>query len=165
MEYIHDTVNKLIEDYGTRDPFELCDALGIKVIQTLIKPLQGAFYYIAGKPVVFIEESLRDDQKLLVCAHELGHYILHSDIVKTSSLAEFELFDMRDPVEYEANVFASHLMIDEKSLLELLKEGRTVFQVSMILKCNVNLINIKLTEMNGYGYNFDTSWGNHDLFS
>ena len=29
--YIIDVVNKLVEKYGTRDPYELCRALGIKI--------------------------------------------------------------------------------------------------------------------------------------
>ncbi len=34
----------------------------------------------------------------------------------------------------------------------------------MMMRVNANLVNIKLSEMNGWGYNFDTSWGSHDLF-
>ena len=162
--YIYDTVTGLIEKYGTREPFELAQALGIKVIETVIKPLQGAFYIIDGQSVIFVEESLRRDQKLLVCAHEVGHSILHPDLVKAGKLAEFEVFDMRDQVEYEANIFASHLLIDENELIGHLKQGYTVFETAMMIGVNANLVNIKLTEMNRNGFAFDTTWGDHRLF-
>lgn len=162
--YIYNIVIELLKKYGTTHPYELADALGIKVIETTIRPLQGAFYIIFDKPVIFIEKSLREDQKLLVCAHELGHAVLHPELVKAGNLTEFEVFDMREPVEYEANVFAAHLLIDEDNVLNYLKQGYSVFQTAMIMGVNPNLLNIKLSEMNGWGYNFDTSWGSHELF-
>ena len=96
---------------------------------------------------------------MIVCAHELGHYFLHKEIAKKNCTKEFEIFNMRNKVEYEANVFASHLLLDEDELLDYLKEGHTVFQAATMFGYNVSLINIKLTELNGFGYNFDTSWG------
>ncbi len=162
--HIYDIVSDLVCKHGTRDPFELADALGIKVIETVIRPLKGAFYIICGQPTIFVEESLRIDQKFEVCAHEDGHGVIHPELLKAGKLAEFEVFDMRDQVEYEANVFAAHLLIDEDELLRYLKMGYTVFQTAMMMRVNANLVNIKLSEMNGWGYNFDTSWGSHDLF-
>jgi Zn-dependent peptidase ImmA (M78 family) len=71
---------------------------------------------------------------------------------------------MRDIVENEANIFAAHLLIDERKLLAILKYGWSVFEASQILGINVNLIYIKLAEMNRWGYNFDLSWGDRNLF-
>ncbi|MBE6869904.1 MAG: ImmA/IrrE family metallo-endopeptidase [Ruminococcus albus] len=162
--HIYKKVMELIDKHGTRNPYELADALGIKIIETSIRPLQGAFYIIFDQPTIFIEETLREDQKLIVCGHENGHAVLHPELVRNGNLAEFEVFDMREPIEYEANIFAAHLLIDEDEMLHYLRMGYTVFQTAIMMKVNPNLVNIKLSEMNGWGYNFDTSWGNHDLF-
>ena len=44
--YIIDVVNKLVEKYGTRNPYELCRALGIKIHYIdMQKKLKGFFFY------------------------------------------------------------------------------------------------------------------------
>ena len=112
-----------------------------------------------------LSSAVRDsDLNGFLCGHEDGHAVLHPELVKNGNLAEFEVFDMREPIEYEANIFAAHLLIDEDELLHHLRMGYTVFQTAMMINVNPNLFNIKLSEMNGWGYNFDTSWGSHELF-
>ena len=71
---------------------------------------------------------------------------------------------MRDKTEYEANVFAANLLINEVEMIGLLKEGRSAYETAMILKTEPNLLDIKLANMNTMGYNFDTNWGSTDLF-
>lgn len=91
-------------------------------------------------------------------------FFLHADIAKEKCLQEFEIFDMRDRTEYEANTFAAHLLIDDEELIDLLKSGRDCFSVAMILTVNPNLLNIKLSDTNRMGYSFPTSWGSSRLF-
>lgn len=56
--------------------------------------------------------------------------------------------------EYEANAYASHILISDKDILELTKNGKDLIEISSILGCDINLILIKLREMNVLGYNF-----------
>jgi len=70
-------------------------------------------------------------------------------------LQEFTLFDMRNEMEYEANAFVAHLRIDSEELLELVGHGYDVVQLSSILETNVNLILIKLNELNRMGLQFN----------
>ena len=45
-EHIIETVDKLVRKYHTRDPYELCQLLGIKIhYYDLQKKLKGFFYY------------------------------------------------------------------------------------------------------------------------
>ena len=67
------------------------------------------------------------------------------------------MFNMKDVIENEANVFASELLLDEDELLEHFEEGYTVFQAASMLGYNINLLYIKLREMNNRGYDFDLS--------
>ena len=165
MKDIFDTVQTVITEYGTRDPFELCDALNIILIITDLDSLQGMLTFIDDEPIILISSKIDDRQQRIVCAHELGHFFLHPEIVKEKCLREFEIFNMCDKIEYEANVFACHLLIDDNKMLEHFKDGYTAFEVAMILGYNVDLLSLKMNEMNGRGYNFDVSWGNvHRLF-
>ena len=164
MESIYALVMQIIMQYGTRDPFEIAECLGIYLKVADIGRQQGFFRYIDGVPCIFISSRLNMFQRILVCAHELGHYFLHSDIAKESVLREFGIFNMKDVIENEANVFASELLLDEDELLEHFEEGYTVFQAASMLGYNINLLYIKLREMNNRGYDFDLSWGNSELF-
>ncbi len=165
MESIYALVMQIILTYMTRDPFEIAESLGILVKEADMGNQQGFFRYIDGVPCIFISSRLNVFQRLIVCAHELGHFFLHSEIAKEKVLREFGLFNMKDMVENEANVFAAELLIDEDELLEQFERGYTVFQVANILGYNTNLMYIKLREMNRRGYNFDLSWGNRELFN
>ena len=90
----------------------------------------------------------------MVCAHEIGHDLLHRELAKGSgSLPEFVLFDMRSTPEYEANAFAAHLLIDDREILENLRQGYDVAQLASMMGTNINLMLIKLQEMSRLGYN------------
>ena len=89
----------------------------------------------------------------MVCGHEIGHDTLHRALAKANnSLPEFVLFDMRTKHEYEANAFAAHLLIDEDELIEYLREGYDVVQLSGMMNTNINLMLVKLNEMNRMGW-------------
>ncbi|MBQ1538220.1 MAG: ImmA/IrrE family metallo-endopeptidase [Ruminococcus sp.] len=164
MSYIYDMVNELIAEHGARDPFLLCRELGVSCFTDELGGLSGLFTYIGDVPVIIVSSSLCDEDRRLACAHELGHYFLHSAIAKESTLREFEIFNMKDKVEYDANIFAAHLLIDDAEMIALLKDGHDVFRTAMELRVNPNLLNIKLSELNGMGYRFDTDWGSTRLF-
>ena len=165
MKDTYDLVQRLIKEYGTRDPFEICEALDIYCVIADMGEQQGFFAIVDGEPVIAISSALDRRQQLIVCAHELGHFFLHRDIAKEKCLREFELFNMCDKIEFEANIFACHLLIDEDKVLEYIEEGRTAFETAMLLGYNVDLLSLKMNEMNGWGYHFDISWGNyHKLF-
>lgn len=54
--YIIDVVNKLVEKYGTRDPYELCRALGIKIHYIdMQKKLKGFFFYQSRQKNIVID--------------------------------------------------------------------------------------------------------------
>jgi Zn-dependent peptidase ImmA (M78 family) len=159
VNYIYGSVKALVERYGTSDPFELCEALGVRWYVKDLGAMQGMFAFIMERPVILLSERLEGQELLLACAHELGHFMLHSDIARERCLQEFELFRMREKTEYQANVFAAHLLIDEDEMLELLRAEHDVFETAMLLGVDPVILNIKLSEMNGMGYDFDTSWG------
>ena len=87
--------------------------------------------------------------KRLVCTHELGHALLHRSLGKSESgLMEFELFNITNTTEYEANLFAANLLLDETTIEELISDGYDVVQIARQLGTNVNLLLLKLQQMN-----------------
>lgn len=91
----------------------------------------------------------------LVCAHELGHALLHRSLgQRDGGLFEFEIFDIKSQYEYDANVFAATLLLDDQEVLEAAREGYDVVQTARHMGTNVNLVLLKMIEMNKQGYQF-----------
>ena len=112
MNYIEEIAVKLIKKYKTRDPFSICEASGINVFYKDLGSLKGMYAVIKKNRYAIISPSLSPDERKLICAHELGHDILHRGLAKDLFLQEFMLYDMKCRPEYEADLFAASLLIE-----------------------------------------------------
>ena len=143
--------SKLISRYGTRDPFRICREKGIEAMfRDDFTGQQGAFSLMLNVPFIFINNNLSDEMKRIVCAHELGHAMLHRKLCrqrKNQTIYEYEIFDIRNSTEYEANIFAANLLIDEREMNEYMSYGYDIVQTARAMNLNVNLLLIKLHEM------------------
>ena len=143
--------SKLISRYGTRDPFRICREKGIEVMfRDDFTGQKGAFSLMLNVPFIFINNNLSDEMKRIVCAHELGHAMLHRKLCrqrKNQTIYEYEIFDIRNSTEYEANIFAANLLIDEREMNEYMSYGYDIVQTARAMNLNVNLLLIKLHEM------------------
>ena len=147
---------KLIKRFGTRDPFEIANMLGYSVKFINTKKQKGFCKILLNNFFIFINENLSPQMQRMTCAHELGHLLLHRDVLKRELfLAEMEIFDITDQKELEANEFAASLLIDDEELLQLLREEYDVVTAASMLDVNVNMLMVKLLVMKKNGYNFD----------
>ena len=81
VERIQEIVDELIVKCGTIKPSEICDLLGIEMInEELPKETNGFFVNIEGHFVIVLNTELNDTTKRKVVAHELGHIVLHNDL-------------------------------------------------------------------------------------
>lgn len=111
MEWIDSIVVGLIELYGTRDVYELCDALEIEIrnVPTSNIMLHGreSHYYrnFDGYEVIFIDETIQDGpKKSFILKHELGHALCNPDI----ACAAYSNKNI-GKIERQANYFAMKL--------------------------------------------------------
>ena len=109
MKDVKYLVEKLIKRYETTNPVQLCQALGIHLLQADIQPIKG--YYTNSNRIKMITTAygLSDKEKNIVIAHELGHSILHNDI-STTFYHNFTRLNVAR-IENEANVFAMYLTL------------------------------------------------------
>lgn len=141
---------------GTRDPLAVAETLGIYVHRLEnLKELLGMYTYRQRERHILLNGHMDPALTRLVCAHELGHDALHRQLARGGALPEFSLFDMRTAPEYEANAFAAHLLIDEDALLEHLRQGRDVAELAALLGVNLNLVLVKLHELNRLGWQLE----------
>lgn len=99
----------------TADPFEIAEALGIKVNfwDSKIKDFTAQTFKAEGyQTIISIGSRYSDRGRRVLCAHELGHAILHTG-VNYYKVTEKNVQTM---VEYEANLFAVALLFEEEEL-------------------------------------------------
>ncbi len=66
----------------------------------------------ANYPTLIIVNGIYEyNSQMVLCAHELGHALLHSDAVNNFAVTSKNAFKN---VEYEANLFAVSLLFDEE---------------------------------------------------
>lgn len=74
--HIIETVGKLVKKYDTRDPYELCKCLEIKIhFYNLEKKLKGFFFYQSRQKNIVIDSNVNDVLERILIAHELGHIV------------------------------------------------------------------------------------------
>lgn len=143
MEKIERIISNLVQKYDTTSPFELCDYLGINVIyQELPECVRGFFIKILKSFVVVINNTVDEDEARVVCAHELGHIILHSETNSISLNSRTYLCTSK--YEREADLFAVNLLLQEESFqIDSLSGGLSAEEISRITHIPLRLIMLK----------------------
>lgn len=117
----------LVRRYGTRDPFQIANALGINVMDDCenLGSLKGMYCIVKRNRFIFLNKDLSPQMKRIVCAHEIGHDRLHRALAKKHGLQEFVLYDMATKPEYEANIVAAEILLDSDEILEYIYDYRS----------------------------------------
>lgn len=148
-------VQQLKKRYGTRDPFEIARQCGIHILYSdQFNRLKGMYRVIARNRFIILNNHNTPQMNRIVCAHELGHDQLHRKFAASASLQEFALYDMSSAHEYEANLFAADLLLDETELCEYVQAGYDTVQIAGIMQSDINLVALKLDCMIRDGYAF-----------
>ena len=111
-------VLNLIVKHGTKNPFKLAKKLNIEIIIEDLGEVRGLFKKVLKRKFIFINSKLSEFDKLLVCAHELGHAILHSSSNYQFLIDNTNLL-RRSKLEDEANLFASYLIFPDGEETEI----------------------------------------------
>lgn len=101
-------VESICKKCGSRDPFEIARQHGILVIYEQLGTIRGYYNKIFRQRWIHINAELNEHDQVFVCAHELGHAILHP-ASNTPFLHEHTFFSV-NRLEMEANRFAVDLL-------------------------------------------------------
>lgn len=154
IEPIFDAGAKLVKRTGTRDPFEIATAIGVKILMVDLQKLKGVYRIIKRNRWIFINSNLDKQMQAIVCAHELGHDQLHRNLAKGDGLVEFILYDMKSRPEYEANIVASEILLPDEDVLELIYDYHyDAEQIARTLQSDINLVALKCDILARKGYN------------
>ena len=108
------TANSLVRKYGTRDPFRIADALGISVVRIPLNGIRGFYQYVKRCKIIYIADDLSEADARFVCAHELGHTLLHRGYNRI--FMDTHTYFPTNRYEVEANRFAVDLLYDDDDL-------------------------------------------------
>lgn len=144
----------LVRRFGTRDPFQIAKELGISVLLCEdFGSLKGMYRVIKRNRFIFLNKDLGDRMLRIVCAHELGHDQLHRKLAQANSLHEFMLYDMTTRPEYEANIVAAEIMIDNEELLDYIYTYHySAEQIARAMDTDINLVALKIAHLTELGY-------------
>lgn len=136
---IKEIVAQYKRKFGTNDPFEIADYLGV-LYQIGNLNFEGCYMFLKNHRYIFLNQGLPEHEMRLVMAHELGHAILHRKencyFIKSKTLL------LNSKNEIEANKFAMELLIDDS----LLKENKdlTIEQLSKLFGYDEKLIELRM---------------------
>ncbi len=137
---------RAVEKCGTREPFEIAKMCRAELIIKELGSLKGFYKIINNVPFIFINKSLSAKDARLVCAHELGHHALHREFARVG-FEEFSLFCETSRREYEANLFAAELLIDDEALEEFIEYGYSQNQIAAAFGIEEKLVQMKLNTL------------------
>jgi Zn-dependent peptidase ImmA (M78 family) len=112
--WIKQRVDKLVKKHKSNNPFEIADSLGIEISSAELGETLGFYFYDSRMKFININNSLDETTQRFVCAHELGHAILHPKS-NTPFLRKNTLFSV-ERIEVEANKFAVELLLPDESI-------------------------------------------------
>lgn len=135
-----------VRQYSTRDPFTLALEMHIELLVRELGTLKGFYKDVYGTPFIFLSRHLSRGEATLVCAHELGHHLLHRQFA-AFGFEEVSVFSPASRREYEANLFAAELLLDTKEVFDAARAGCTAAQIAAELGADVRLVELKLAAM------------------
>lgn len=137
------------------DPFRLCRDMGIIVLYQSLGREQDAIkgFFLKNKRIKTI--TINCDLPLviqrIICAHEIGHAVLHKDS-GISAFHEVGMFDESSAFEKDANLFAAEYLLHDDDVLETLNADNTFFSSVAQLRVPVELLDFKFRIMKWRGY-------------
>lgn len=97
----------MIKKYGTRNPFRIAEEMDAIVLKVPLKGVNGFYHRYMDYDLIYINEDLSEEEQFIVCAHELGHMVLHNDI---DSIFLDSPVTIPGKIELQANAFALQLL-------------------------------------------------------
>lgn len=168
ISYIADEVKRVMRKYDETDPFRLAKAMKIIVSYEPLGLYEGCCkgFFIVHRRMkhITINSDLPEELQRVVLAHEIGHCVLHNSAGAMAAFHEMVLFDTVDFREYEANIFASELLLSDEDVLEALNDDLFFFQAASLLCVPAEMLDFKFRVMKRKGYKLESPIVSHGDF-
>ncbi|ACJ77382.1 MULTISPECIES: ImmA/IrrE family metallo-endopeptidase [Bacillus cereus group] len=127
---IKEYVLYIAEKHTTTDPFEIASCKDISVMFENLGNTLGFYSTYKRMKFIHINNQIDEITQRFVCAHELGHALLHPK-ANTPFLRNQTLFSV-DRLEVEANTFAVELLLSDDMISEYENTNLSIQEVAEI---------------------------------
>lgn len=127
---IKEYVLYIAEKHKTTDPFEIASRKDISVTFENLGNTLGFYSTYKRMKFIHINNQIDEITQRFVCAHELGHALLHPK-ANTPFLRNQTLFSV-DRLEVEANTFAVELLLSDDMISEYENTNLSIQEVAEI---------------------------------
>lgn len=127
---IKEYVLYIAEKHQTIDPFEIASCKDISVMFENLGNTLGFYSTYKRMKFIHINNQIDEITQRFVCAHELGHALLHPK-ANTPFLRNQTLFSV-DRLEVEANTFAVELLLSDDMISEYENTNLSIQEVAEI---------------------------------
>lgn len=104
----------LVRKHKTRDPFRIAKERGYVVIRCALTGIRGFYQHLKRRYIIYISDALPESEARFVCAHEIGHIMLHRG--ENRIFADTMTYFQTSRQEIEASRFALDLLYDDADL-------------------------------------------------
>ena len=136
-------VDRLVSQYGTRDPFLMAQSTGRILLTVPLSDFRGFYQRIHRCHIIYIAEGLTEFERSFVCAHELGHSFLHSEA--NAAFIDSRTHLVKAKYEHEADRFAIDLIMPDERFSEFMY--MPVHDIAESLGISDELANYRLDQM------------------
>ncbi|WP_336820236.1 ImmA/IrrE family metallo-endopeptidase [Bacillus thuringiensis] len=121
---------KIAEKYETTNPFEIANRKNIIVLFEDLGNTLGFYNTYKRFKFIHINNQIDENAQRFVCAHELGHALLHPK-ANTPFLRNQTFFSV-NRLEIEANTFAVELLLSDEIISTYQHTNLSIQEISMI---------------------------------
>lgn len=163
-EEIEKKATEILKDHGLLsapvDPLKLAKILGIKVMNAVFseEDKSGAVIKRGDNFSIYLNANDHPSRKRFTIAHELGHRLLHmndesefidtTDNFRTVEFNKNKQWDKKRKQEWEANIFAAALLMNELLVREAWQEEKDPESLAWLFQVSISAMVIRLTQLN-----------------
>lgn len=140
MNDIRKLANSLAKKYRSRNPFEIIQGMNAILVFAPLINVRGFYQYFQRNNIIYIDDHLPEHEQKFVCAHELGHMLMHRK--ENAVFMDAKTYLKTTPYETEADKFAVELLVPNEIILEN-RQGTTK-QISRLTGYSEELIRLRL---------------------
>jgi Zn-dependent peptidase ImmA (M78 family) len=142
------------------DPLKVAHAVGVRVMSAVFSEPEksGAVVKRSGEFSVFVNANEPPARQRFTVAHELGHRLLHmesgldelvdtEDNFRTAGVPEDDSWTPERRREWEANVFASALLMDAALLRQKWQECTDPTKLAWMFQVSTTAMLVRLTQL------------------
>lgn len=138
---IKEYVLKIAKKHGTTNPFEIAKRKNIIVLFEDLGNTLGFYNTYKRSKFIHINNKINETTQRFVCAHELGHALLHPK-ANTPFLRNKTFFSV-DRLEIEANTFAVELLLPDEMISEYQDTNLSIQEIAAIFGIPGNFSQLK----------------------